>query len=359
MGFRHRRALRFVAANAAAVAVLLVLFETAVRLAMPEVRPLGVDASLFEPAKYGPSYGYRADARGVSMGAAVVTDGNGFRIDPDMRPVGPEDRVLMVAGDSVSVGIGVEAQDSFAFLLDRLSRERRVVNAAVTGHALDDTLRVLEHALAERRVDRVVLGLCLNDFQAASQGALLPGIAATPTPAEAEAAPADLARYPDPVLRWLRQANDAWLDVNGLLRAHSRGYLVAKALAADTQRNHFMAELEFYRRPDAAAAIDARFAALAALADAHDTPIDIVVFPFEYQLREREEALLEPQRLIRAAAERRGFRVLDLYEPFRRYIEARDMPADALYLFGDPMHLSPQGHALAAAVIHRELAQAE
>lgn len=154
---------KIVAINVAVFVFLLFLFEGAVRVALPEVQPLGEDARLYVEHRYGPSPGYAANAHGVSLDAEFVTDAHGRRIIPDEAPPAREPAILFV-GDSISVGFGVKAEDALPHLLDRRLDGYRVINAAVTTHTSRDYANVLAELLPAIRPEGIIVGLCLNDF---------------------------------------------------------------------------------------------------------------------------------------------------------------------------------------------------
>jgi hypothetical protein len=95
---------------------------------------LGISRGLFVAHAFGDSYGNTADFRGEAFGAAVQIDHSGFRIDPTFREPGSGDAALIL-GDSVSFGVGVEASQTAASLLQRANAGRpRFYNSSVIGY---------------------------------------------------------------------------------------------------------------------------------------------------------------------------------------------------------------------------------
>src|SRR5262245_19979440 len=68
-------------------------------------------------------------------------------------------------------------------------------------------------------------------------------------------------------------------------------------------------------------------------------PFLVVVLPYEYQLRRKDEGNLVPQRLLTATLHELGIPTLDLYDAFA----ASGRPSGKLFLYADAMHLSSEG----------------
>ncbi len=116
--------------------MLVVLIEGSVRWLYPEIPAQFSDRNLFDGHKYGQTYGYKALASGEELGALVITDEHGFRTSARSRQRNTSEHIL-VLGDSVSVGVGVEAEQTYPSLLeDRLGKG--VLNASVTGYGIAD-----------------------------------------------------------------------------------------------------------------------------------------------------------------------------------------------------------------------------
>ena len=95
----------------------------------------------------------------------------GFRISSRPAQRNASEQVL-VLGDSVSVGFGVEVEQTYSFLLgEKLGK--KVLNASVTGYGITDYVEVLAHVTNNFKPELVIIGICLNDVAATSQAKLL------------------------------------------------------------------------------------------------------------------------------------------------------------------------------------------
>jgi len=108
-------------------------------------------------------------------GAVVERDGvlyrinaQGLRDDTDVPPKQAGERRLVVLGDSIAFGLGVDQEWTFTHLIENaLHKTRpmtRVLNHSVLGYATDQEVRLFERDGWSLEPDGVVVAFCLNDF---------------------------------------------------------------------------------------------------------------------------------------------------------------------------------------------------
>jgi lysophospholipase L1-like esterase len=105
------------------------------------------------------------------QGAPVVINDDGFRDDPFPPATPGGGRRILVLGDSVAWGWGIEMDRAFPQVLERKLRARAapdepppvVLNLAVAGYSTAQELRLLETRVAEFHPDLVILHYVLND----------------------------------------------------------------------------------------------------------------------------------------------------------------------------------------------------
>jgi hypothetical protein len=188
---------KLVGINFLVFVLLILILETLVRLTLPKIHR-NSDLSLFQDYRYGSSYGLKPNTRGYSFGALIVTDHRGFRIDPSQRPQDNK-KTLLLMGDSLSMGVGVSAAESFPERLNRRFKTFQVINAAVVGYNMADYLEVLAKILPEVRPEGVVVGLCLNDPEDLDDEQLAAALRKGEVTKEAYRL-----RYPNPLWRTIR-----------------------------------------------------------------------------------------------------------------------------------------------------------
>ena len=335
--------------NLLIVLTLIGLIEGSVRWLYPEIPPQHSDRRLFDPHKYGRTYGYKALATGEEMGALVMTDEHGFRASSRSRQSHTSEHVF-VLGDSVSVGNGVEAEQTYSFLLEE-KLGKKVLNASVTGYGIVDYVEVLGHIADNFKPQLVIIGICLNDVSPTSQASIV--AIARNREADGEVAPEER-RYPNMLVRTLRYINDNYFNFHTFLGLHSRTYVLLKSLATDSARDHFLADEFYYHDPKTIEFLSSQFTTLKRLLT-DEKPLVLVIFPYEYQLRAGSLEVLEPQKIIKEAGDRAGVTIYDLYDELKEYLQANRLPSKAIYLFNDPLHFNSVGHHAIAELVYRHI----
>jgi lysophospholipase L1-like esterase len=325
--------------------------EGSVRWLYPEIPPQFSDHRLFEVHKYGRTYGYKAFATGEELGALVTTDEHGFRISSSSSQRNTSEQVL-VLGDSVSVGIGVEAEQTYPSLLEE-KLGKKVLNASVTGYGIVDYVEVLEHIADNFKPQLVIIGICLNDISPTSQANI---VTLTRNRKDEREVSPDERRYPNMLIRTLRYINDNYFNFHNFLGSHSRTYVFLKSFAADSARDHFLADEFYYHDPKTIKFLSSQFTKLKRLL-AEQTVLIVVIFPYEYQLRVGSSEALEPQNILKEAGHRAGVTIYDLYDELVEYLKVNRLPSRAIYLFNDPLHFNSVGHHAVAELVYRHVNQ--
>jgi lysophospholipase L1-like esterase len=311
------RTLRLLAINLAVTVALLALVEGCVRLTHPEIGPIGTDRQLAVADRYGDVPGLRPNAVGQSNGALRAVDADGFWRYASASPASALLPGWLFLGDSVTMGLGVAPDSTFAGRMAAALDTAAVLNPSLIGYQAADYVALLDALLRERpAIERVTVFWCLND-------------AYVPQPWTGTTGAA------------VRASEGALFD---FLRRHVRTYQWAKATFADRPLAYYRHDRAFYASDSAFAAADASLDALARRAATHGVRLDLVALPYEAQLRVDAPAdAFEPQRRLREAAAEHGISFYDA-------AEALDGVADpaTLYRYGDGIHFSERGHALLA-----------
>ena len=319
---RARRAVGVVAANVVGVAVLLLVLEGAVRVARPDIQVAGSDQALFLDSAFvdgvGRTTGLRPGAVGQANGVAVRVDERGFHAYTGNGALRDGAGTWLWLGDSVTFGVGVVQDSTVAGRIAAGQDTAAVLNPSVLGWGTADYRRRLEGALEDGlRPDRVTLVWCLNDADPARPSAAgeVGGLESLTRKARAR------------------------------LNVHSRLYRWAKDAALDRPARYYEHDRRLYQDARLDSAWTDLEAVAAALEDA-GVPLEVVVVPYEPQLRPGGDR--GPQEVLIPRLRALGVPVLDLFGPF---LEAGD--PEGLYLWSDGIHLSSRGHAVAAAEIAR------
>ena len=328
-------------------ALLLIALEVATRVLFPEVTFRGVERGLFVPAPWPGGYANAPGFSGRVFGATASIDERGFRDDRSgHRRFDPARESVLILGDSVTFGVGVEDGKTFADLLAAAWPQRNVINAAVIGYGFEDydvaLPALLGGSAGALRIREVILGICLNDGVPSSKVEILAQAARE----RGGPAAANPQAQPDGVVGRTVAA------VNAFLRERSKLYLAAKSLVWDTPRRYFLADVKFY---DDHAAIERALQHLDSVVETlsrQGVRVTVVVFPYAYQLRSPEDARVWlPQKVLLEHLAQRGVPSLDLADALRRDHAATGRPFSDYFLFDDPMHLSAAGHEVTAKAL--------
>ena len=262
------------------------------------------------------------------------------RLEPQPYP-GADERQesVLILGDSVAFGSGVDEEESFAGLLRSARPATAVYNSAVIGYGTHDHKNVIERfPLFDKGIDTVVLVFCLNDVSPVSSlvidSALKPVERSKAEPEGLVAALKEVrlvARFNE----YLRPRSKLYLLVkNSLTDAKERQAAQMMGLYADGNR----AELESSMRS---------LEGIAAELNASGVRFHVVILPYQFQVASRDPRDQLPQERVAGALAAHGVGYTDALPWFRR----EGTPAGDLFLRFDEIHLSPRGHAIVQRII--------
>jgi hypothetical protein len=311
----HQKTTRFVLWCLTAPVLLYAACEILVRLFIPAIGPQGTDRILYAGNRYGASHGLKPNSSGRSNGAIVRVDENGFRKTSVKSKASKSGWLLL--GDSVTLGIGVEEDRTFAGILQSGFPRVNIFNPSMIGYNVEDYGRVFHHFIEDRgndlKINRVLLFWCLNDLYSDHDAVELPG----------------------------GQIRVRFGKGLNLLRSHSRFYFYLKTLLFDRPRSYFLFDLRRYESTPAQVT-DAvgKVVEIRQACARKGIRFTVILLPNEYQLRSGGNASNMPQRVLTAEMEKRGIQMLNPLD----YLKDSGVNSRDLYLYGDGIHLSAKGH---------------
>jgi len=101
------------------------------------------------------------------QGVLHVYNSDGFRMIGSPPPKDASLFRVLVLGDSLTYGDGIEERFTYSRQLERLLRRKwrvEIVNAGVDGAQSEDIVRIARRLVPELQPDLVIYGVCLNDF---------------------------------------------------------------------------------------------------------------------------------------------------------------------------------------------------
>lgn len=295
---------------------------------------LGISRDMFVSRMFGGSYGNRPDYHGIAFGADVQTDANGFRIDPTFRDQ-TGDNAVLILGDLVAFGAGVDPAQTFVGLMQRSMPRVRFFNSAVIGYCLHDYANVVRQFVPMRPdIKYALLFYSLNNIYETSAEQILKEVA--------------FGRD----RKSLSSLQSLAFLINDYLRSRSKLYLYTKDAFTDPPLRHFEADLPGYKK--GIDDVDASLKPLAEIAmelTAKDVSFEVFIMPYQAQVRAKQQAYLLPQQLVGGFLRRNGITYYDASDAFMK----SHLPVAKLYLYGDPTHLSEEGHQLVSQFVDAEL----
>ncbi|MFU8861486.1 MAG: hypothetical protein ACNA8K_13800 [Cyclonatronaceae bacterium] len=334
--------------NIAILLGLFLLMEAAVRLLVPQIGPLGVDSSLIHSGRFGDTHGLARSATGSNYGVTTRTTPDGFIAYTTHRQDASPDKTgnnWLLLGDSVTMPIGVQSDSSFAGrMAHAVSDSVRVLNSALIGYSAFDYLNVAGNiiGLGEPLPDRVILFWCLNDVYGDRD---VPGSDPDGLAGNGDAAPAG-----DPAVTGddrrpkatavnrptVRRGQGAFMR---FLNRNVYSYQWLMASVSDRGQSYYDYDRQFYSETDPgfAAALD-RITIIRDMAEMNGIRFDLVMMPYEYQYR---SGGFHTQDVLMDALQDKGILAYDARGAFEGVADITEM-----YMYGDGIHFSEQGHRL-------------
>ncbi|MCX5713850.1 MAG: hypothetical protein NT033_03385 [Candidatus Omnitrophica bacterium] len=330
--------------------------ELGVRILFPNIFCVGIDKNFFEYKKFGDTYGFKKNIKGVIFGKEFITGDLGFPINPKSTLTNQAKHTILVLGDSISFALGVEANNAFPFLLERrLKKGYRIINASISGYGVEDYYNILKDLLPRMDFEGIIISLSINDFTALSQTFIIKNFNR------------QLQRkriIQNPFLRSIIYVNNYFFDFNAFLREHSKAYMLIRRLFLDSSKIYFLAEKETFEHADIKNYISDSLLKINNLAVKNGKWIIFFVLPYKEQLRQDAKSDdFKPQARINEVASEEFLSVVDCCPLLKKFIESSGVKLNTLYLSPeDGIHFSLLGHKVISEIItdelsHRGLAQ--
>jgi len=309
-----RKSIFIIAYNILFVAVFFILCEFLVRLFFTEIQPQFTDKAIYQDNRYFNSPGLRPVSKGMSNGAPVVV--NEFGCRAYTIKIDETGKNWLLIGDSVTMGIGVEGDSTFAGLLQQKFKDVNIYNPSVSGYDVDDYMNVLTYFTRDfkkqnKKIDRVILFWCLNDVYTELSSIETPG----------------------GTIRYL------FSDFLVFLKTHSRFYYFLKTILFDRPESYYKFDSKFYQ-PNNPAFKNAMYEIqqMQQICMINNINFMMVLLPYEYQYRPIEDNGFFPQDLIIKSLKPFFISIFDT-----RFALTGEKIKD-YFLYGDGIHFSALGH---------------
>ncbi len=306
--------------------MLFIGAEFLTRLFFTDIHLSGTELTLLRDSVYFDSPGLVPNAYGLSNGAIKYVDSIGFwKYGKSNRKKKTKKKWLFL-GDSVTMGIGVKNDSTFAGRISSDLSDVEILNPSLIGYSNKDYLNVVKKLIA---VDRNKLGIssvylfwCLNDVYSDYDSLDLPGISKSNFVGE----------------------------INSFFRKNSKLYHLLKETFTDRPKAYYLYDERFYNlsNNDFQKAIS-NLIDIKKILDENNISFTVILLPYEYQLRQNNPAQTKPQSIISSELREENIQVFDVLN------SDEFQGGKELYLFGDGIHFSNMGHRKIAKIFKKFL----
>lgn len=207
--------------NLGLMLIFFLLCEISIRYLVPKIQPQATSRAIVVDSLYHATHGLRPLSSGTTNGVPVAVDAFGFR--KSAIEVDTSKSSWLLLGDSVTFGLGVAADSTFAARLQTLLNSVNILNAAAIGYNINCYRDVFQSLFVAKKIpfqiDRVLLCWCLNDVYSNVPDLATPG----------------------GKMRFLFADGLSWL------RTHSRLYYFLKTLFFDRPKSYYLFDAAFYQ----------------------------------------------------------------------------------------------------------------
>ncbi|MBL7095024.1 SGNH/GDSL hydrolase family protein [candidate division KSB1 bacterium] len=305
--------------NLLAICIIFLLLESLTRVFFPQIKSQGTDKNIFSENVYYDSHGLKPLSSGLSNGALVKINKYGFR--EYTTKIDTTKNSWLILGDSVTMGIGVKADSTFAGRMQTRNDSINILNPAIVGYAVKDYENMVNHFIVKRkndfRISKIFLFWCLNDIYIDVPDFETPGGS-------------------------LRHLLGDWLKI---MRTRSKFYILLKTMLFDRPKSYYLFEKKFYdsTRPEMKNAAK-KLNEINRLAQNQQINFTVILLPYEYQIRHSNSPENKPHQIMSSNLHQKGINFLDPIQ----YLMDRKIQSKKIYLFGDGIHFSNLGHRLIA-----------
>lgn len=331
------------------ISILILLFiEITVRLLFPNIKCWHTKKEYLADNIFNSSYSFKKNIKGIICEKAFFSDEFGFRTSHSLKLAKEKKSAILLLGDSVPFGIGVEADNTSPFLLEKRLKNYRIINASIPGYWIEDYLNVFEHLLDKVQFEVVIICISLNDFDNISQSYIKEYLS------EQSKSETVLS---NPLKRFLININNQFFDFNHFLMQFSKFYLLLRNIIFDTSKTYFLADRTYYQDSKSKKTINFWLSKINETAKKNNKKILFFILPYEYQLRQQcgDKEVLKPQEIINEIALENSLPIIDLAPILMKIINDTNIKSTDLFLTFDPQHLSEKGHFIISEILLSEL----
>lgn len=269
------------------------------------------------------------------MGKKSKTDVNGFRIPLEKFSYDKNLKSILILGDSVSFGVGIEEKNTFVGIL-RKKINYNFYNSSVSGHRIENyPFLIKKYHKQFPEVKDFIIFLCLNDI-VAKDGILRK---------ESIRINANDKNFFNNFLN-----KKFLIEINFYLREKLAVFNLAKALGTQNVKRHYNYIIPFYENDLMFQDFEKNVKNIIDYSKRNEIKVKFVLLPYKQQIKKNcLKEMMKPQRKINSLFQRLNYQLFDFSQEF-----CNKNKNNKLFLNFDPMHLSKDGHKFVSELILKE-----
>ena len=318
--------MRIVIINIAIFSFLILLSEISIRL-LNISQLQGVDKNLF---KFEDNIVLnRPNSEAKIFGNKAFIDEYGFRV-PEKNHEYKYNKSLLILGDSVSFGVGVDENKTISGIL-REKLKTNIYNASVAGHnIIDYSILIEKYHKKFDDISRVLIFICLNDAHF-SQGIVKKH------------------KLNEDENKYIFDIN-ILEKINVFLRNKSALFVLVKSKFTKSDERHFRLLNDYYGDSVVLKKYKETVSKINKFSNSKNLKVEFVILPYSYQIKNNcDKDLLNPQFKINKIFSDLSIKFYDLTNIFCEDNE------NNLFLNYDPVHLSINGHESVANFLENNI----
>ncbi|MBA1338443.1 MAG: hypothetical protein FD546_000243 [Pelagibacterales bacterium] len=273
----------------------------------------------------------------IAFSKKVFTDNYGFRVSKKNFKYKSNNQSVLILGDSVSFGVGVDEKNTFVGLLRNEFSELNIFNSSVSGYHVGDYYNVVKKNSNLPNLNDIIFFYSLNDISFFEK---------TLVNKKNENVKKNIKFF-----NKLKSIN-LITKINNFLRNKSFLYMWIKGFSSKPSERHFYYMHPLYGEKARIDKLKKSISELKKISEEKNYSFFSVILPYEYQTRSNncKSEYLDPQNIVKGIFESLNINFSDYTNAFCNAVKP-----SSLFLKHDPLHLSKKGHNLVFDLLAKDL----
>lgn len=265
------------------------------------------------------------------------TDKYGFRIPLIDYQFNENKNSILILGDSVAYGVGVNEKDSFIGITRQKIKKNNLLNTAIFGHNIESYIYILKknNLRFDNQIDKIIIFICLNDI-VPYQGVVFK---------ENITQPNNRANFFENYIK-----NKFSIKLNIFLRERSHLFVLLKSIFTDPVKRHYDYMNVLYKNEQNLIQFENNLNEFKKILKDNNFKFEFIMLPYAYQIKNNcKKKLLSPQNYVKKIFDKLDLKLLDYTQKF-----CSSSDKNELFLPFDPVHLSKYGHKFVSDLLIKD-----